>query len=154
MALASTEPTETPSSSASGRSESRWASVAWARALTSSGVTKVRPFIHAQAREVASSAVAPRGLTPSESDGAARAQDPEPDRDQPHPIGADDPGRGVGQIEDPVLDQGAAVIDPHLHLLAGIEVGDCYVSVWKCCPRSIGHCSYYRCFLGKSRASE
>ena len=67
-----TEPTETPSSSASGRSESRWARVACASALTSSGVTKVRPFIHAQARDVASSAVAPRGLAPSDSDGADR----------------------------------------------------------------------------------
>ena len=38
-ALSRTELTLTPSSSASGRSESRWARVAWARALTSSGVT-------------------------------------------------------------------------------------------------------------------
>ena len=56
--------TSTPSSSASGRSPSRCASVAWASALTSSGVTKSRPVSQAHARAARSSAVAPRGLTP------------------------------------------------------------------------------------------
>jgi len=53
----------TPSSSASGRSWTRWRSVGWASALTSSGVTKLRPESQAHAREVPSSAVAPRGET-------------------------------------------------------------------------------------------
>src|SRR5690606_36990285 len=71
-ALSSTELTDTPSSSASGRSESRCPSVACASALTSSGVTNERPLSHAQARAVLISAVAPRGLTPSCSDGDCR----------------------------------------------------------------------------------
>ena len=57
---------------AAQRRVSRWASVAWAIALTSSGVTKVRPASHAQARLVAMRAVAPRGETPSASDGETR----------------------------------------------------------------------------------
>src|SRR5690606_25811573 len=70
--VSSTVSALTPSSSASGRSWTRWRSVGCARALTSSGVTKLRPDSHAQAREVASSAVAPRGETPSESEGDMR----------------------------------------------------------------------------------
>ena len=62
----------TPSSSASGRSPSRCTRVAWARALTSSGVTKSRPLNHAHARAARSRAVAPRGLTPRLSDGDSR----------------------------------------------------------------------------------
>ena len=71
-AEASTWPTSTPSSSASGRSPSRCTRVAWASALTSSGVTKSRPVSQAQARAARSSAVAPRGLTPRLSDGDSR----------------------------------------------------------------------------------
>ena len=71
-AVASTWPTATPSSSASGRRDSRCTSVPWASAFTSSGVTKSRPLSQAQARDVRSSAVAPRGLTPRLSDGDCR----------------------------------------------------------------------------------
>ena len=64
--------TLTPSSSASGRSDSRWARVAWASALTSSGVTKPRPLIQAHARDVAIRPSRRAGLTPSASDGEFR----------------------------------------------------------------------------------
>ena len=67
-----TDSVVTPSSSASARSPMRWRSVGRARALTSSGVMKERPDSQAQARAVASSAVAPRGETPRDTDGEER----------------------------------------------------------------------------------
>ncbi len=68
----STPSAVTPSSSASGRSATRCRRVGRASALTSSGVTKSRPDSHAHALLVASSAVEPRGDTPSCSDGEER----------------------------------------------------------------------------------
>ena len=67
--LSSTPSTVTPSSSASGRSATRWRSVGRASALTSSGVTKSRPRQPGPGPASRSSAVAPRGDTPSASDG-------------------------------------------------------------------------------------
>ena len=55
-----------------GHTLSRWANVACASALTSSGVTNSRPLSQAQARLVAISAVAPRGLAPRDSEGDCR----------------------------------------------------------------------------------
>src|SRR5699024_5711133 len=68
----SKDSTFTPSNWASARSCTRWRRVGWARALTSSGVTYIRPLSQAHAREVASRAVAPRGETPSCSEGEVR----------------------------------------------------------------------------------
>jgi hypothetical protein len=33
-------------------------------------------------------------------------------------------GGGLGQVDDPAVDERAAVVDPHLHLAAVVEVGD------------------------------
>ena len=61
-AEARTWATSAPRAPASGRRPSRCTSVAWARALTSSG-SRSPPVSHAQARAERRSAVAPRGLT-------------------------------------------------------------------------------------------
>ena len=67
-----TDSVVTPSISASARSWTRWRSAGVASALTSSGVTKLRPDNQAHPRAAASSAVAPRGETPRVTDGETR----------------------------------------------------------------------------------
>ena len=61
-----------PSSSSSGRSWMRWRSAGRATAFTSSGVTNGRPDSHAHAFAACSTMAAPRGDTPSVSDGDSR----------------------------------------------------------------------------------
>src|SRR5205814_3046137 len=68
----STPSAVTPSSSTSGRTRMRWRRHGRATALTSSGVTNSLPDNHAQALAACSNMVAPRGDTPSESDGESR----------------------------------------------------------------------------------
>ena len=50
----------------------RWRITGTAIAWMWSGVTPAEPVSHAQARDAASSAVVPRGLTPSLTDGLSR----------------------------------------------------------------------------------
>ena len=122
----------------SGRSRMRWRSAGLATAFTSSGVTNSRPASHAHALAACSSAVAPRGDTPSASDGESRGR-----RHSAHDVGEHrrldpervdlEPRRGqVGRVAtgadagagDVVGVEAAVVAGEHLLLLLERRVAD------------------------------